>query len=298
MSVEKDLLKGSGLRVAVERRGIATAHCRWVLMSMGVEVVDGDSAGPQGVLGVVLDGQANSSRVEADVTVVRAWDFQVGRPGNGVLASAASGVSWVLGIPGETPLALPLGIPEKWAGTLAASLVLADHLSNRIRDASSAPARYDVSAADILHSFARQNFGNHYETPGGWRRNGRTTPGHGGIFPQGFFPCADGFVAAVARSRRDWEQILAALGDPEWATGDLRDPVSVARDPEHAQEEFERSLQSFDRDELLHLATQTGATLAPVYSRAEGLARRLGDSSVDEQAGLPFEITYAAREAR
>lgn len=300
MTVDNQLLRGCGLRVAVDRRGSATAHCRWVLTSMGVDVVEADRALPdEAVIGIVLDGETSASTSDdADVTVVRAWDFQVDRAGDGVLAAAAAGVTWVLGVPGETPLALPLGVPEKWVGALAAALVLAGHVSGKLQSSVRRPARYDVSSADVLHSFARQNFGNHYETPGGWTRNGRTTPGHGGIFPQGFFACADGFVAAVARSRRDWGQILAAIGDPSWAVDEVRNPVSVAQDPGIVHSEFERTLQSFDRDELLRLATETGATLAPVYSRDEAVARGLGGScdNDNQEPELPFTVTYAARE--
>ncbi len=94
---------------------------------------------------------------------------------------------------------MPTKIPEKWAGLFGASLALS--LKVAADAGTPRPGRIDVSAADLLRAFAEQNSGNHAGVPYGWRRNGRTAIEHGGVFPQGFFRCRDGFMAVQARSR-------------------------------------------------------------------------------------------------
>jgi crotonobetainyl-CoA:carnitine CoA-transferase CaiB-like acyl-CoA transferase len=299
------LLADLGLGVAVVGTGRAAQYCAWALRRLGVRVGRSPDAMPHAPL--VVDGNAAAGgQWEPDTpAVVRTWDFQVGLDGDGALASAASGVSWVLGMPRETPALLPLELPEKWTGLLAASLVLTALIERRAEPAEPAkaarisaprkPVVYDVSAADLLYSLARQNFGNHIEEPDGWRRNGRSSPNHGGVYPQGFFDCADGFVAAVARSRRDWESILAVLGEPAWAARDsMRDPVALAAQPSLVEGLFRAELRKFTRDELLRRAIEQRATLAPVFTHAEATERRLVRQAfnvLDAAEGtLPFDV--------
>jgi crotonobetainyl-CoA:carnitine CoA-transferase CaiB-like acyl-CoA transferase len=298
LQVGPDLLADLGLSVAVLGDGKATRYCAWALRRLGVHVVDSLEAASD--IPIVMDGHC---LIDAPVAV-HTWDFQVGEAGDGALASSVSGISWVLGFPGLKPAVLPLDLPEKWTGLLAASLVLTRFVDRgRVIGASSPERRasdpqlaavYDVSAADVLHSFARQNFGNHIEEPNGWRRNGRFSPNHGGIYPQGLFPCADGFVAAVARSRHDWDSILAVLDNPEWADNEaIRDPIALAANPSVVESDFAAELQKHTRDELFERCVERRATLAPVYSRAEAAKRHLVRDSFRTgpdagNVGLPF----------
>jgi len=223
--------------------------------------------------------------------VVRLWDFQVDRPGSGLQACAAGGVSCVLGFEGQRPLWLPLEIPEQWCGLLGASLALASFLQQE-RGAAGAQV-LDISAVDILRSFADQNFANHKAFPESWSRNGRVTPNHGGIFPQGFFECADGHVAIVGRSKADWEMILNALDKPAWAIGLLLDPVYLAKNSQEVEGLFHAELAKFTRDQLLQLAIETGATFAPVYTPREMESRNLVPVDLFDQDGyasIPFEF--------
>lgn len=230
--------------------------------------------------------------------IVRLWDFHVGKPGSGILASASSGVSWVIGIPKKAPLYLPADIPEKWCGTLGASMALSyfvEHLS--VRSPYQSPRFIDVSAAEILRSFADQNFGNHKQIPTSWRRNGRISPDHGGIYPQGFYECKDGYVGVVGRSRQDWAAMLRALGDPVWATDELRNPFELAHHPEKVDHLFVSELKKFSRKELLDKALETGATFAPVFQRSEIPEQHIVRESFfldNGQADLPFEIVNEA----
>lgn len=305
------LLAELGLSAAVVGTGRAALYCAWALSQLGVRVGRSPGAMPHAPL--VVDGNTAVDALQEPDTpavVVRTWDFQVGLDGDGALASAASGVSWVLGMPRQTPALLPLELPEKWTGLLAASLVLTALIERQAKPAEAGkethasalrkPVIYDVSAADVLYSLARQNFGNHIEEPDGWRRNGRSSPNHGGVYPQGFFDCADGFVAAVARSSRDWESILAVLGEPAWAAQDsMRDPVALAAQPSLVEGLFRVELQKFTRDELLRRAIEQRATLAPVFTHAEAIKRRLVRQAfnvVDAPEGtLPFDVRHLER---
>ncbi len=153
-----------------------------------------------------------------------------------------------------------------------------------------------MSAAEVLRGFADQNFGNHKQIPTSWRRNGRLSPEHGGIFPQGFFKCRDGYVGVIGRSRQDWALMLSALGEPGWVTEEMRNPFQLARDSAQVERLFEEELQKHSRDELLDLALKFGATFAPVYNKTEIQEEHIVRETffdAEGAAGLPFEIVTA-----
>jgi crotonobetainyl-CoA:carnitine CoA-transferase CaiB-like acyl-CoA transferase len=149
--------------------------------------------------------------------------------------------------------------------------------------------RFEISAADILRSFAEQNASNHVEIDGGWRRNGRLAVEHGGIYPQGFYPCADGYVGVVARSKRDWSAVLEAIGDPPWSRDEaMRDPFALALDDSVVDPLLRATLAGITRDDLLERAIETGATIAPVYTLAEIPSRNLVRDDIDFAADIPL----------
>lgn len=277
------ILTRAEVAITVAGKGRALAYAKRVLELLGVEFA-GHASNKKAVL---LQG-GNSNKEAADYAhVVRLWDFQVGTRGIGLQASAASGVSWVMGFPGKPPIGLPLDIPEKWCGLLGVSIALATIVNGaRSGVRPEEQSTFDVSAADVTHSFAVQNFANHKEIPDGWRRNGRSTPQHGGIYPQGFYPCRDGFVAMVARSKLDWARILNALDDPPWATGDFKNPFHLARDSHEADMHLQKTLAAFTREELLDRARKAEATMAPVFSASEAADRGIG--RIVRETGLPF----------
>ncbi|MCR9139941.1 MAG: CoA transferase [Alphaproteobacteria bacterium] len=227
-------------------------------------------------------------------TEIFLWDYEVGRPGVGAFASAVSGVSSVIGKADGAPGVLPVHLPERWTGMFGANLALGllhAEKSNR----TPRPQRIDVSAADILRAFAEQNSGNHAGVPYGWRRHGRTTVEHGGVFPQGFFSCRDGFVAVQARSKQDWASILAAFGNPEWAQDPkFQNPFKLSEDDSEIMPVFEAELGKRDRHELLDLAIETGAPMAPVLSPEEAAAWQIfrpGYSDGSNKPNVPFIIS-------
>lgn len=286
---------GSEISVGFVGSSSSLDYARWLLRGMGARIVDTTPEHIDASIPVMMAGSAAlAAKVEKPPLIVRLWDFHVGMPGCGVQASAVSGVSWVIGVPARPPLYLPSHIPEKWCGTLGASAALSYYVERLTLPAYKAPFRvFDVSAAEVLRCFAEQNFGNHKQFPTSWRRNGRISPEHGGIFPQGFFKCRDGYVGVIGRSRQDWALMLTALGDPAWATEELRNPFQVARHAEQVEALFETELIKYSRDQLLELALKSGATFAPVYGKAEIRAEHIVRESffdADGKPGLPFEL--------
>ena len=225
--------------------------------------------------------------------VIRLWDYQVGHAGTGVHASAVSGAASTIGHAGGPGVPLPVDMPEKWCGAHGVILTLAE-VWRRHNGGEHPRAVYDVSAADIMRAFALQNAGDAEETATRWRRNGRICVEHGGIFPMGFYACRDGYVALLGRSRRDWKNIRAAIGEPEWSRDPAYDdPFVLARDSARADALLEETLATFRRDELLARGLKAGAVIAPVYDRDEAAARDIFRPDFIEggKPRMPFVVT-------
>ena len=226
-------------------------------------------------------------------TRITLWDFLVDAPGNGTHASAASGVSWVIGHRDGLPTPLPLDVPEKWCGLIGANLALAALIGGESTGDST--YQIDVSSADLLRSFADQNSGNYDGLSNGWHRNGSVAVQHGGIYPQGFFNCLDGQVAVVGRSRQDWKAIQQVVGNPSWThESRFEDPFALAIDHKEIDKLLSAAFLQFDRDHLLDQAVKFGATIAPVYTHTELLSRNIVRSEMFYAHGktnLPFLIS-------
>ncbi len=240
-------------------------------------------------LAILVSGDTNTpdSNTGSGPTEIYLWDYEVGRPGTGAFASAISGVSSVIGNSDGPPGVLPVHLPERWAGMFGANLALGLQFANA-SDRRSRPRRIDISAADILRAFAEQNSGNHAGVPYGWRRNGPTTVEHGGVFPQGFFQCSDGFVAVQARSKQDWASILKAFGNPDWAQDPaFQNPFKLSEDDSRILPVFEAELKKRDRHEWLELAIATGAPMAPVLSPEEATSWQIFRPGYSDGSGKP-----------
>ena len=228
-----------------------------------------------------------------DMPVIFFWDFEVGQPGIGAFASAVSGVSSVIGKAESAPGILPVHMPEQWAGIFGASLALG-LLFDQPNQEKVMPNRIDVSAADILRAFAEQNSGNHAGVPYGWRRNGLTAVEHGGVFPQGFFQCKDGYVAVQARSRQDWMAILSAFDNPKWSEAKtMQNPFKLSEDDSEVLPYFQSELDKRTMVELLDLALLNGAPMAPVLSTPEAVSSEIfrdGFVNGNGSLNLPFII--------
>ncbi|MFY0612274.1 MAG: CoA transferase [Hyphomicrobiaceae bacterium] len=247
---------------------------------------------------ILICGSDGPNTSDSRAATIQLWDFQVALDGGGALAAAISGAATVIGRTDGPPVPLPVEMPEKWCGAHGAMLALAECW--RRAGPASGPTRYDVSSADILRAFSLQNSGGPDEMAHSWRRNGRLCIDHGGIFPMGFFACKDGYVAILGRSRRDWKNIQAAIGNPAWATApQYEDPFVVARNSAAADALLEAALADFTRDELLARGLANGAVIAPVYTQSEAEAAGVfrSDFMVDGKPAMPFVVEQTGHRA-
>ena len=284
---------GSGPRIATDGENVSLGHAVHWLSSVGLTYAPAETLNDAFPIALVAGHPDLILDTDSARTDIVLWDFQVGRSGTGLHASAAAGVSWVIGNADGPPVAVPVQLPEKWCGLVGANLALASLLDVGMREQRSY-RRFDVSTADVLRSLADQNAGNHVEVEQGWRRNGSIAVSHGGIYPQGYYPCRDGHIAIVGRSRNDWKAIRDVIDRPSWADEDrFDDPFALALDSQEADQLLTAALAQFDRDELLKRSIATGATIAPVYAADELASRGIvrGDFfGEDGAAQLPFEI--------
>jgi crotonobetainyl-CoA:carnitine CoA-transferase CaiB-like acyl-CoA transferase len=108
--------------------------------------------------------------------------------GTSLDAQALSGVAWVIGELGRSPLSLPAGILEHQSGALLAAGCL---LALNVRDEYDEGQVVDVSLSDLLTSYVAGNcrFMIHHGLT--WQRSGRRASGSGGAYPFVILPCAD-----------------------------------------------------------------------------------------------------------
>lgn len=138
-----------------------------------------------------------------------------GYKGSALDAQAISAASWVLGEPARTPLSLPPGIAEHQSGAMLAAGCL---LALRVRDEGKGGRIVDISLADVLASYVAGNCRFYIHHGLKWERSGRRASGSGGAYPFVILPCKDGMVCICGRTREEWNRLVHAMGDPEWAT--------------------------------------------------------------------------------
>lgn len=191
--------------------------------------------------------------------------------GGELAMQALSGLMHMVGEPEREPLALPyslgsiqLGLHGAAAGAAALRAAARDRVGRLV----------ELSGAEVLATYVRiyGAVASYYRVP--LRRDGRRAPGSGGRWPFGIFPCRDGWVAMICRSAREWESLLAMMGNPEWSTRErYRDIYAIAIEyPEEIDELVRPWLMERTRDELLNLAQQFAVAVAPVRTVAEVLA--------------------------
>ena len=135
--------------------------------------------------------------------------------GHAIDAQAVSATAWALGEPGRTPLTMPPGTMEHQSGAILAAGCL---LALYSREDGHGGRIVDISLADVLASYIAggcRYFVHHGLT---WERNGRRASGSGGAYPFAILPCKDGLVCICGRTRDEWNRLVKAMGDPEWAS--------------------------------------------------------------------------------
>ena len=192
-------------------------------------------------------------------------------PGDDLLCNALSGTAWAIGEPGRAPLQMPLFQCDQQAGIAAAGAVLAALIS---RLGTGRGQVLDLSTADVMAAYAGTNAAIFFPYGRPYRRAGTNANGHGGPYPYAIFPCKDGHVAIIARSRADWMKFIDSLGHPDWAD-DPRygDQIEIsARYAEEVDALLRPLLARYSKDELFALAQQWGYPLAPLRTLAEAVA--------------------------
>lgn len=194
-------------------------------------------------------------------------------------ANARSGVCWVIGEQEREPLALPYDIASFCAGTNAAAIAAME----MIGDGRGSGRRVQVTSAEVLAWYVAMNsLGDRAGVP--WHREGRRAAGSGGLYPYSIFDCADGEVAIITRTSKEWASLLEALGSPEWGDDPrFRDQRAMAREyPDAADALLEPLLRRHTAAELVDMGIRFGFAVAPV----NGIAQVLEEPHFRERAAL------------
>ena len=178
-------------------------------------------------------------------------------------AVANSGLSIAIGRPDRAPLGLPPGVGESTLGLQAATSVLTEWPVLR---ESTSEHRITLSLADAIGFYVAINSKMFEGYPRRWHRDGRRASGSAGPYPAAIFDTADAPVGLIGRSSADYQGLIAAMGNPAWASREgFDDPFSVAQN--HA-DEVDRYVQQWvgskTEGELRDLSLRHGFVIAPV----------------------------------
>ncbi|MEX1140948.1 MAG: CoA transferase [Thermoleophilaceae bacterium] len=194
-----------------------------------------------------------------------------GTAGCGLTTAAFAGASTVIGLPERSPLAPPFDLLDYEAGANAAAAALAAVLTVE-RDGEG--QRVDVAAVEVAASFVTTNALMYVPCGKPWARDGRRASKSGGAYPYGIYPCRDGYITMIGRSRADWERIVEAMGWPAWSRDPrFEDPFVIA--DEHADEVDEHMsewLARHTKGELARIAREHKVVLAPLRTVEDVLA--------------------------
>jgi crotonobetainyl-CoA:carnitine CoA-transferase CaiB-like acyl-CoA transferase len=213
-----------------------------------------------------------------------------GVAGDALSASALSGASIALGHTAREPLSVPEEFAEHTAGLHGAVACLVALM----RGAGGAQHSSVVVAMDeCLRFYVGMNAKMYEGYPREWHREGRRSAGSAGLYPVGMFPCTDGYVVIVCRSREDWRAIIAASGSPEWATRPgWDDPFIVAeRHADEADALLETWLGRLSCEQAVELGRLHGFAIARILDPLEAIdteqMRSRGFAQPDESGGAP-----------
>jgi crotonobetainyl-CoA:carnitine CoA-transferase CaiB-like acyl-CoA transferase len=283
--------------LCVSRGGRAASHAARLLADLGAEVVlAGEStpdeferlvlSRPPAVTTVELEAAATLPRLDRLLAIVHEGELDpvlaaaagdanrvalswlgAGEKGSDAAAQAAGGPADVLGEPDREPLWFPHRMGEYIQGVNACAMVVLFALGER------RGAVGELALADIWAYAAGTN--GLLCTPKGihYHREGRRSPGNGGVYPQRLYRAADGWIALLCRSRREWRGILEALDSPPWGEEErYQDILAMGVEyPDEVDPLVEAETSRLGRSELYARAIRLGFPLAPVRSPAEAL---------------------------
>jgi len=215
-----------------------------------------------------LDAAVDAAPALSDACRVRLnWLGEADEGGSDEGAQAVSGAACAIGERERAPLWFPHRMGEYIQGVNGAGMVLLFALDGR------RGVRGDVALSD-LWAYAAGTMRMLCEPKGiPYFRDGRRSPGNGGVYPQRLFKAKDGFVTLLCRSSKEWVGILEAFGNPEWGENPrFRDILSMAREyPDETDILVEGETQRFTKAELFELAIKNGFPLAAVRTPLEAV---------------------------
>lgn len=89
----------------------------------------------------------------------------------------------------------------------------------------------------------------------------------------GLVPSSDGHVVITAAQNRQWEGLVRAMGNPEWAQGETcRDELSRSENRDEIQERILEWTGRHTSEEIYHLAQRNSAPVGPVRTVSEVMA--------------------------
>lgn len=287
----------AGYRIlCVGKGGRATLHAARMLADMGGELLYVDAMSIDGLARAMLGRAPAIAPVAADAVLGQAgdvfaivhegaldpifdeapelasacrvrlnWLGETDEGGCDEAAQAVSGAASSIGERDRAPLWFPHRMGEYIQGVNAAGMVLLFALEGR-------PAARGAIALADLWAYAAGVMRMLCEPKGiPYYRDGRRSPGNGGVYPQRLFKAKDGFIALLCRSSKEWAAILEAFGNPEWGENPkFRDILSMAREyPDETDILVEGETVRFTKAELFKLAIDKGFPLAAVRSPLE-----------------------------
>ena len=91
-------------------------------------------------------------------------------------------------------------------------------LALSVRDEQGTGREVDIALADVLASYVAGNCRVFIHHGLQWHRSGARPFGSCGAYPFAILPCKDGQVCISGRTREEWQRLVQAMGNPEWAS--------------------------------------------------------------------------------
>ena len=182
------------------------------------------------------------------------------------IGEALSGISGLSGYTGEGALIHGVGVSDPFAGYLAAFTTLAAVHHAR---ATGEGRHVDVSQLEASMQYIADAL---IELEFTGRRRERATSDDSAMAPHGAFPARgeDAWVTLSIATEEQWRALLAAMGNPQWAS-DARfaTPLLRRRNREALHERVAEWTARFDRHELARDLQSHGIPAAPVLAPSD-----------------------------
>jgi crotonobetainyl-CoA:carnitine CoA-transferase CaiB-like acyl-CoA transferase len=182
------------------------------------------------------------------------------------IGEALSGISGLSGYTGEGALIHGVGVSDPFAGYLAAFATLAAVHHAR---ATGEGRHVDVSQLEASMQYIADAL---IELEFTGRRRERATSDDSVMAPHGAFPARgeDAWVALSVATEEQWRALLAAMGNPQWASeARFATPLLRRRNREALHERVAEWTARFDRHELARDLQSQGIPAAPVLAPSD-----------------------------